>query len=393
MSRKPKPPPAPPASTGYSDAARVAVQETTARVQEMHKAIAATTFDVMDKIPGVALGAGLVRQAHDLIAGGVYAAIQHGSGGLLGASALIEQQLPAGEAPPGRLASGVRSALNAAFGDHLAQMGNVLAIDMGLYRDDAPVAIDTASLRQAFPDGCDRLCLFIHGLAFDEHCWRPTNAAEIDFGQQLQADFGFQPLYLRYNTGLPIADNGERLSALLDTLLACWPVPVRELVLIGHSMGGLIARQACEQAATKASPWLRPMRMLLCLGSPHLGSPVEQLGEFATQALKLSPITAPLGTLGDARSQGVKDLRHGPGANPQTPHRIALRFIGSTLTDDVDHPLAAWFGDGLVTLGSATEHPVTGDVDSARFGGIAHMGLTTDTRVYVRIKDWLTALR
>ena len=214
MSRKPKPPPAPPASTGYSDAARVAVQETTARVQEMHKAIAATTFDVMDKIPGIALGAGLVRQAHDLIAGGVYAAIQHGSGGLLGASALIEQQLPAGEAPPGRLASGVRSALNAAFGDHLAQMGNVLAIDMSLYRDDAPVAIDTASLRKAFPDGFDRLCLFIHGLAFDEHCWLPANAGELDFGQQLQADFGLQPLYLRYNTGLPIADNGERLSAL-----------------------------------------------------------------------------------------------------------------------------------------------------------------------------------
>ena len=195
MSRKPKPPPAPPASTGYSDAARVAVQETTARVQEMHKAIAATTFDVMDKIPGIALGAGLVRQAHDLIAGGVYAAIQHGSGGLLGASALIEQQLPAGEAPPGRLASGVRSALNAAFGDHLAQMGNVLAIDMGLYRDDAPVAIDTASLRQAFPDGFDRLCLFIHGLAFDEHCWLPANAGELDFGQQLQADAKFGTPY------------------------------------------------------------------------------------------------------------------------------------------------------------------------------------------------------
>ena len=393
MSRKPKPPPAPPASTGYSDAARVAVQETTARVQEMHKAIAATTFDVMDKIPGVALGAGLVRQAHDLIAGGVYAAIQHSSGGLLGASALIEQQLPAGEAPPGRLASGVRSALNAAFGDHLAQMGNVLAIDMGLYRDDAPVAIDTASLRQAFPDGCDRLCLFIHGLAFDEHCWLPANAGELDFGEQLQADFGLQPLYLRYNTGLPIADNGAQLSALLDSLVARWPVPVRELVLIGHSMGGLIARQACEIAAASRAAWLNQTGMLLCLGSPHLGSPVERLGEFTAQALKLTRITAPLAKAGDARSQGIKDLRHGPGAQAATPHRIALRFIGSTLTDDVDHPLAEWFGDGLVTLGSATDHPVTGNVESARLGGIAHMGLTCDARVYTRIKDWLTALR
>lgn len=393
MTRKSKQPPAPPPGTGYSDAARVAVQETTTRVQEMHEAIAAKTFDVLDKIPGVAVPAGWVRQAHDLIAGGVYAAVHHGSGGLLSAGAMVEKQIPESDAPPGRLASGVRSALNAAFGDHLAQMGNVLAIDMGLYRDDAQVAIETAALEQAFPDRRDRLCLFIHGLAFDEHSWLPANDGELDFGQQLQADFGFQPLYLRYNTGLPIADNGAHLSTLLETLVACWPVPLRELVLIGHSMGGLIARQACEVAAEEGSNWLNPTKMLLCLGSPHLGSPVERLGEFTAQALKLSRITAPLAKVGDARSQGIKDLRHGPGAKPETPHRIALRFIGSTLTDDVDHPLADWFGDGLVTLGSTTEHPVTGNVDSARIGGIAHMGLTCDARVYTRIKDWLTALR
>ncbi len=393
MTRKSTKSPAPPPSTGYSDAARVAVQETTARVQEMHEAIAATTFDTLDKIPGIAVPAGWVRQAHDLIAGGIYAAVHHGSGGVLSAGAMLESQIPDSDMPPGRLASGVRSALNAAFGDHLAQMGNVLAIDMGLYRDDAPVAIDTASLRQAFPDGCDRLCLFIHGLAFDEHCWLPANAGELDFGEQLQADFGLQPLYLRYNTGLPIADNGAQLSALLDSLVARWPVPVRELVLIGHSMGGLIARQACEIAAASRAAWLNQTGMLLCLGSPHLGSPVERLGEFTAQALKLTRITAPLAKAGDARSQGIKNLRHGPGAQAATPHRIALRFIGSTLTDDVDHPLAEWFGDGLVTLGSATDHPVTGNVESARLGGIAHMGLTSDARVYTRIKDWLSALR
>lgn len=392
MSRKKTtPPPAAEASSGYSDAARVAIQETAARVQEMHQAIAATTFDTLGKIPGVALPAGLVRQAHDLIAGGVYAAIRHGSGGLLGAGALLEKQLPPGDAPPGRLAGGVRSALNAAFGDHLAQMGNVLAIDMALYRHDAPLAIETAALADAFPDSGGRLCLFVHGLAFDEHCWLPANEGEIDFGRQLLADFALEPLYLRYNTGLPIAGNGERLAMLLDRLVACWPVPVRELVLVGHSMGGLIARAACERAAADGLPWLQSLRMLLCLGSPHLGSPVERLGELAGQALKRSRITAPLGHMADARSQGIKDLRHGPGANPATPHAVALRFIGSTLTDDVEHPLADWFGDGLVTLGSATEHPVTGNVESARLGGIAHMGLTCDARVYARIKDWLQA--
>ncbi len=110
-------------------------------------------------------------------------------------------------------------------------------------------------------------------------------------------------------------------------------------------------------------------------------------------ALHRHEITAPLGKIAATRSQGVKDLRHGPGASAATPHAIALRFLGSTLTDDVDHPLAEWFGDGLVTMGSATGHPVTGDVQSARIGGIPHMALATEPRVYAQIKAWLAETR
>ena len=384
-----------PPETGYSDAAKVAMQATTARVQEMHRAIAAQSFDVLTRIPLIAGPASVVQKAHDAIAGGVYAAIHHGTGGVLGAAAIVERNLPDSveDRPPGRLASGVRSALNAAFGDHLAQAGNVLAIAMGIHVDGRPVALDRAALAAAFPAPGKRLCVFIHGLAFDEHCWQPTSEREVDFASSVQADFGYTPLTLRYNTGLPIADNGNRLAGLLEDLLAAWPEPVEELLLIGHSMGGLIARHACEVAAAGDLQWPQVTRMLVCLGSPHLGSPVERLGQAVTVALDMHAITAPLGKIAATRSQGVKDLRHGPGASAATPHAIALRFIGSTLTDDVDHPLAEWFGDGLVTMGSATGHPVTGDVQSARIGGIPHMALTTEPRVYAQIKDWLAEPR
>lgn len=377
------------ASSGYSDAARVAVQGTAARVQEMHRAIAGKSFDVLTSIPLVAGPAAFAKIMHDAISGGVYAAIHHGATGVFGAAAAIERQLPEAEGPPSRAASTLRSALNAAFGDHLAGIGNVLAIDMGIYVNGRLVSLDTASLDSAFPAAGKRICLFIHGLAFDEHCWEATAEGEVDFGVGLQRELGYTPIYLRYNTGLPIADNGTRLAMLLETLLAAWPEEVEELLLIGHSMGGLIARNACEQAAAADLYWPQATSMLICLGSPHLGSPVERLGHTVNTALQMSDITAPLGKIASTRSQGVKDLRHGPGANPATPHDIALRFLGSTLTEDVDHPLADWFGDGLVTLGSATEHPITGDVKSTRLGGIPHMTLLTEPRVYVQIRAWL----
>jgi hypothetical protein len=44
-------------------------------------------------------------------------------------------------------------------------------------------------------------------------------------------------------------------------------------------------------------------------------------------------------------------------------------------------------------MGSATGHPVTGDVRSARIGGIAHMALATEPRVYAQIKAWLAENR
>jgi len=401
--RKNKPrsePDSAPPKTGYSDAAKTAVQETTLRVQEMHSAIAGKSFDILQKIPLLCGPAQFVQSAHDTIAAGVYAAIHHGTGGLLDAAALFEKHgagLASGE-PPGRLASGLRSALNGAFGDHLAASNNRLAIDMAIHVNGAPISLDADSLRRVFPKAGKRLCLFIHGLGCDEHCWESADngsgaAAEAspDFGRRLHADFDCTPLYLRYNSGLAIAQNGAQLAALLEELRAAWPQAPCEILLIGHSMGGLIALGACERAAAEGMAWPQATRMLVCLGSPHLGSPVEQLGQFATTVLNLSPITAPLGKIAATRSRGIQDLRHGPGAarTPPAPRRMAFRFIGASLTENVEHPFGEFFGDGLVTLGSATTHAIEGDVQSARLGNISHMGLLTDARVYRQIRAWI----
>jgi pimeloyl-ACP methyl ester carboxylesterase len=392
-----------PSSTGYSDAAKTAVQETTLRIKEIHGAIAGKSFDILQKIPLISGPATIVQRAHDTITAGVYAAIHYGTGGLLGAVSMLEKHstgFAPGE-PPGCLASGLRSALNGAFGDHLAASNNLLAISMAIHVNGAPIKLDAEALRSAFPKAGKRLCVFIHGLSCDEHCWevektsdRNAATAEIDFGRQLDAEFHYAPLYLRYNSGLPIVQNGQQLADFLAALLAIWPQPDGELLIIGHSMGGLVALAACENAAAAGMQWPQSTSMLICLGSPNLGSPLERLGHLATSALLLTKTTAPLGKMAATRSQGIKDLRHGPGAPRKSPtqQHMAFRFLGASLADDIDHPFGEFLGDGLVTLDSATTHEIVGDVQSARLGNIGHMGLVTDARVYRQIREWVAVL-
>ncbi len=383
---------------GYSEAAKTAVQETTRRVQEMHDVIAGKSFDVLHRIPVISGPARLVQSAHDAISGGVYAAVHHGAGGLLKAAGMLERLVAESRPadPPGRRASALLAALNGAFGDHLANSNNRLAITMSLHANGAPLALTPDALRSALPDAGTRLCLLIHGLGCDERTWvcgKSAAASGIDFGRQLKADFAYTPVYLRYNTGVSIAENSVQLAGLLEELVQTWPHKPAEMVIIGHSMGGLIALGACEHAAESTLQWPFATRMVICLGSPYLGSPVERLGELATSVFNRFAITAPLGKIAATRSQGIKDLRRGPGAPRSQPAHahIAFRFLGASLLEDSEHLLGEILGDGLVGPGSATTHEIEGDVQSARIGKASHMGLLIDARVYRQIRAWISS--
>ena len=397
----------------------------------MHEAIAGKTFDNLLRVPGLAVPTRLVQAVHDAITQGVYAAVRHGGGAALTLAAGAELRASAPGRVPGRKERLLRSALNGAVGDALAAAGNPLAVRMSLHAS----VLATQPPLQLQPDALaplrSRLCVFIHGLGCDEASWRLRPAAwagsrwerliaqgaAVGYGDLLERELDLSAVYLRYNTGLPIEANALRLAALLGELMGAAP-QVRELVLVGHSMGGLVARRAWAIAASEAQAWAACTAMLICLGSPHQGAGLAKLGEVASAMLMATDVTRPLGRVAEARSQGVKDLRNGlaipapgtartslpgelPGERPgESPSAstVPLRLLYATLghaSDSADSPGGAWmgklFGDGLVHAASASDDGLTGDVQRVEITGLGHMGLLGDPRVYAQIRRWVGA--
>jgi len=116
---------------------------------------------------------------------------------------------------------------------------------------------------------------------------------------------------LHYNTGRHISDNGRDFAEMLECLIANWPVGVEQLVILGHSMGGLVARSAAHYGLEAGHAWPATLQKIVFLGTPHHGSPVERAGHGIDLALGITRYSAPFARLGKMRSSGITDLRHG----------------------------------------------------------------------------------
>ena len=389
----------------FSPALKAGFQATTSRVQEMHHAISGTTFDHLLRVPGLSMPTRLVQSLHDAITHGVYAAVRHGGGAALSLAGQAERLASDPGRVPGAREQAVRSALNGAFGDELLASGSALALRMGWHTGGAPLALTPDALRGLR----ERVCVFVHGLACDEQSWSQRNDAWREspwtaalapgesphYGTLLTHEFGVSAVYLRYNTGLAIDDNAAQFSAQLAQAAAAAP-QVREWVLIGHSMGGLVARRAHALAAAAGAGWAARVAMIVCLGSPHQGATLAQLGELATAALNLSNVTRPLARIANARSHGIKDLRRGLRGKPIPSTPPALRLLFGTLGDEADTSgvgalVGKLLGDGLVMPGSAADDGLTGDVARVELAGLGHMGLLNHPRVYTVLRRWLGA--
>jgi pimeloyl-ACP methyl ester carboxylesterase len=316
---------------------------------------------------------------------GIYGSIRFGFTAAGRLAALGGQLLPRELADDSWL--DLQSAVNGAFGHLFDSSGNAFAVPMSLqHAGDEPRA--------------RRLVVFVHGLCTNERCWR--NPAHRRFVEWAQDALGARSAYLRYNTGRRISANGALLAELLER-----EARGRELVLIGHSMGGLVALSALHQAAQRGFDWPHRVSRVACLGSPHEGASWERLGNHANRLLRALPWSRPFMRLGNLRSDGIRDLRFGHlveedwrdrRSDETQPSHSAVR-----LADHVDHLFVAAarneqgatdaLGDWLVSVESAHARNVHREAAARRvlLNDLDHVGLLDDPRVYEVLRDWLDA--
>lgn len=309
-------------------------------------------------------------------------------------------------------------AMNGIAGDRLAREHPDLALEMAVRRGGRDVALDGDSLAAAFPDATGKLTVFVHGLCGTDDGWRwaapgSGEAGRRSYGARLREELGYTPIYVRYNTGLHVSDNGRRLAAVLEDLVTEWPAEVREIALVGHSMGGLVARSACHYGELEDREWTERARHVFCLGTPHLGAPLEKAANVASWPLNRLPETRPFADLFfNRRSAGIKDLRFGSCIEEdwcecEDPDEFlrdrcnevpflpgaTYYFVGATLTRGRDG-LGSLAGDLLVRYPSASgvgrRRRIPFEIENGHhIGGLDHMRLLNNPAVYAQIRDWL----
>lgn len=379
----------------------------TARIHEFHRAISDQPMRGLAPLPATAP----VRTLHDGITDGVYAAVRLTGAAVFGAATTLLRQaerLPTSAATPALAPRGrdlIVGALAGFVGDHAARWRNPLMPRLGFYRDGQRLSLDKAALGTAYPEATTKLVVFVHGLACTEHSWRlyeePGRPETRAYGSRLSEEFGYTPLYVRYNSGLHISRNGRGLARALAQLTAAWPVAVDEIVLIGHSMGGLVIRAAAAQGLAHADTWIGRVSRVVCLGSPHRGAPLEQAVDGLTRVLDRFELSRPWSRVLGVRSVGIRDLKHGATSDAdwrdgrsrrwRSPQPIArlpgarYHFIGSSIGISASDPLGRFLGDGLVCLPSSLASELA-DADTATLFGLHHMQLLNHPAVYAQLR-------
>jgi len=337
--------------------------------------------------------AGPVRAVYDAVTATNYAAVR-GVAGLTGAAVSIGVRL-AGRAEPRRLdrsvlGSAAVAAANGFLGTRLAASGNDLDLGMTLRHAGGDLPVRTADLARAHPAAGDHLVLLVPGLVETEHAWRYRRSrdtpADPDYGQRLAADLGASPLYLRYNTGLPLATNGERLSRLLEAVRVAWPTPVRRIDLVGHSMGGLVLRHAAAHGTATGLGWPALVGHVVYLGAPHTGAPLARGAGQLAALLAARPASRGWGELLELPGSGVFDLRTGVPSGVHPLPTAEHHSVVAELTRSERHLVGQLLGDLLVSRASGR---LPGG-DYLRIAPAHHFDLLNHPEVYRALLDWLS---
>ena len=315
----------------------------------------------------------------------------------------------------------IQASLNGLYGDAFFERKHRLDLGMSIRQQGGVVPLTAESLAELFPNSTPKLVVFVHALCTTEWVWsigsqQHYGLPEVTIGTRLKDDLGYTPVYVRYNTGRHISHNGQLLSKHLSKLCTSFPVPLEQIALIGHSMGGLVARSAAHYGSKQHEPWVKYLRHIICIGSPHLGAPLEKAVNLLERFLRqIDAVGAQIpAELLQGRSAGIKDLRHGYIVDEEWMHQspnqavndarqpvplldgVTYSSIASTITQDIKNPAGWLFGDLLVRTPSASG--MTPKYErripfhhSTVLSGINHIRLANHPHVYDEVRRQLIA--
>ena len=305
----------------------------------------------------------------------------------------------------------VRAVLNGLIGDHLAKTDNPLKIKMRFRNEGKAFEINSKSIEAAYPTITGNILLMVHGSCVNDLQWTRN---EHNHGEALAKEFDKTPVYLHYNSGRHISTNGQELNSLLENVVKEWPVPVSEITILAHSMGGLISRSAIHYGHEQKQPWLKKLKKIVFLGTPHHGATLEQAGNYLEVILKAIPYAKPFARLAKIRGAGVTDLRYGnlidedwqdidqhsiQGDQRQhvpLPKKIACYSIAAVAGKATASKTKQRLGDHLVGIKSALgqhKNPAKNLDFKKDHTSIVyecnHVDLLSNQEVHTQIKKWL----
>jgi pimeloyl-ACP methyl ester carboxylesterase len=271
--------------------------------------------------------------------------------------------------------------------------------------------LDQKSIKEAYPTINGKILLMVHGSCLGDFQWTRKGH---NHGEKLAEEFNKTPIYLNYNSGLHVSTNGQRFSELLEELVNNWPVPVEEIIIVSHSMGGLVARSAFYYGNKGQKTWTKYLKKVVFMGTPHHGSQLERTGNYVDVILNSIHYTKPFARLGKIRSAGVTDLRYGnlidedwngndrfertgdQRASLPLPEEVDFYSIAAVTGKKIKSKSNRILGDGLVNIKSALGEHVNPaknlhlkKASKLIVYETAHIDLLSSLTVYAKLKEWL----
>lgn len=303
----------------------------------------------------------------------------------------------------------VIAALNGVMGDRLLSSNNAFATTMNIRYQKSTLSAQTLISGGA----TGKVLLMIHGLCMHDEQWHTGGDTSNGHAQLLASTLGYTPIYLRYNSGLHISQNGRELAGKLEQLVNEWPGAIEELTVLAYSMGGLLIRSACYYAEQQNLSWRDQLKNIIFLGTPHFGAPLERVGNWIDMILGSTPYSAPFVKLSQLRSEGITDLRYSSlldqdwqTSNDKTddyqglplPIGVTCFTMAATTAVKPIHPKYKDLpGDGLVPLHSALgvhsdKRKSLGFKKTEQWVGydMNHMGLLSRSEASKKIIQWLS---